>query len=131
MRFFVPDVPDDQAEEHLTRLAAASGVRVPPPDQRVESITFENSGEEIEATVGRRLMITKWPTKRSGRPDPTKRPKRREDATTVLAILPGSPWHVWLKAGAGPEWANPVWATPDEHRVRYFDPPQVQDTATE
>lgn len=124
MRFFVPGVPDEEAEERYAELAAALGVRVAPPEERVESVTFTSDRDEVEATVGHRMRATQYPRTRSGRPDESRPPRRRTTGTTVVAIFAGSPYQLWREPGPS-EWTNPILLTATS--VRYFDPPEVTE----
>jgi hypothetical protein len=106
--FFIPEVEPEKYEEVYQDLANACGWVAPPVGDRVYSITFSSKGETWTATVGEKLKGTKVITKGRGR-------TRREftaplsNESTVIAIFPGVPFHVWHN-GASRVWANPFLA---------------------
>jgi hypothetical protein len=109
--FFVPEVPPERTEaEWYALLAGVAQVPIPPPAQRVYSITYTHNGETWTSTVGERSRGTR--TREVGRG----RARRSHttalnDPAIVLAIFPGNP-HVIvtdkdLVRQVYSDWANP------------------------
>ena len=111
--FFIPNTPDNQAEEVLTELAKWCGIEPPAPEDRVYEIYWTHDGDEWTAVVGRQLRGTRTRRRRrkGGTVDVT---QSLSDAATVLAILPGNPYFVITDARpighAVSAWANPFMA---------------------
>ncbi len=64
MEFFVPGASADEAERVYTAMAELCGVPVPPPGERIQSITFRHDHEDWAATVGRRLRESRTDQRR-------------------------------------------------------------------
>jgi hypothetical protein len=121
MEFFVPGVPAEEAEQQYSLLAERSGVPVPPPGERIQSITFRRDGVAWTAAVGQRLAGSELVRDTAGDALLT-----RSDPATVRAVFAGDPYMVMTDAepsGAVVSvWDNPF-AAPKHtvSAVTYFD----------
>ena len=77
MEFFIPGVPDNEAEHVYADLARLCGVPVPPLGERIQQITFTHDGEDWTAAVGQHL--------RGSRTERKRRRGRMVDVTTRLS----------------------------------------------
>jgi hypothetical protein len=126
MRFFVPGVPAEETEQQYAVLAEQCGVPVPPPGERIQSITFHHDQVDWVATVGELLQGSDTEPDRHGRMKAF--PATASDPATVRAIFSGDPYTVMTDAKpagtAESAWKNPFAA--GRHSIRnvtYFDPP--------
>ena len=127
--FFVPatenQVPGKTPEELHEALARACSVPVPPPTQRIASMTFVHDGIQYTSTVGQRLKGVRTRARKShGREFYDSVP----DGPVVVAIFAGSPYMVWLDAKplssrSTGGWMNPFMATNDPRDTAYFEAP--------
>jgi hypothetical protein len=115
--FFVPKVSSEKWEECFAGLARAIGQSAPPPGQRIYSIKFTHDGEVWTATVGEHLKGSADRVSRV-RGKKVERTVQLSNASTVMAIFPGVPFHVWHD-GASPTWANPF-LTGEPLSIAYF-----------
>lgn len=125
MKFFIPGVEDDAAEDRYAECAKLCRVAVPAMGERIESITFVHHGETWTATVGETLKGEKVQTRqRNRRPVEIRTPLR--DGATVLAIFSGEPYKILTDAqpltSLRSDWDNPFNMGQREIRnVRRFD----------
>ncbi|HTX08330.1 MAG TPA: hypothetical protein VME22_06945 [Solirubrobacteraceae bacterium] len=113
--FFVPDVPNDEAERTLATLAELAGSAVPPPDRRPYRATWMHDGQEWTAEVGKRLHGVQVHRTSRGHPG-----KRLNDGARVLAIFPGRVVTDARPVGQVPSaWANPFF-TGECDKIEYF-----------
>src|SRR5215470_5427933 len=124
-KFFVPAVADaDKHEEVFEALAGLHGLKPPPAERRIYSITFVHDGEEWTATVGERLHGITLPNPRSRSKKP-QFPQPLFDQAVVMAIFPGTeqfPHKVLTDGAPGSKWANPFMA--QAKSVTYFAKPE-------
>ena len=110
--FFVPGVNPEDQEEAYGDFATRCGRSLPPPEERIYSITFRHDGEEWVATVGKTLTGTGPAGFRKGKRLAGSR--ELSDPATVLAIFAGSPFLVFTNkgpaAGVKSAWENPFMA---------------------
>ncbi len=115
--FFIPRVATEKQEECYLELARAIGRAVPQSGSRIYSISFKHNGEHWTATVGEQLKGSATKTSRV-RGQKTDRTVSLGDGSTVMAIFPSVPFHVWHD-GASRTWANPF-LTGEPTSVTYF-----------
>jgi hypothetical protein len=110
MKFYIPGVEDDAAEERYAECAMLCGVAVPAVGERIESITFVHHGETWTATVGETLKGERVQTRQRNRRSAEIRTPLR-DSATVLAIFSGEPYKILTDARPlttlSSQWANP------------------------
>lgn len=106
--FFVPFVEPEDQEEAYSSLARWCGSSVPPPGERIYSISFRHDGVDWVATVGQRLRGTQLVTRGRGSKR-TERPRHHGDNATIIAIFPGYPYVV-CHDNKRSQWANPFFA---------------------
>lgn len=116
-KFFVPKVPAERQEACYAELAEAIGQHAPEVGSRIYSITYTHNGETWTATVGEKLCGSVVRT-RKVRGKKTERIVPLSNASTVIAIYPGVPFHVWHD-GASRTWANPF-LTGEPISIAYF-----------
>lgn len=123
--FFVPNVPEDKAEDAFAELARFAGCSVPPPDERVWRIEWVHDGERWTAEVGKQMHGEKLPNPR--KKNQRTWPERVSDPATVRAIFPGVPFFVFTDkvpfGTARSKWENPFMAGRPT-RVEYFTVPE-------
>lgn len=123
MRFFVPQVPDVDADRAYARLAGLCGAPLPTETERVRAITFDRDAEHWRATVGEKLRGSKT-IRRSGSSSRLNVTARLSDSATVLAIFVGH--RCWVVTDARPvgaavsAWANPLMAG-EAKSVEFFE----------
>lgn len=115
--FFIPKVEADKQEDAYAVLAQEAGRAVPPLGQRIYSITYTHNGERWVATVGEQLRGSVVKVSRV-RKQKVERTVQLSNPSTVLAIFPGVPFHVWHD-GVSRVWANPF-LTGEPLSIRYF-----------
>jgi len=112
-KFFVPAATDEDVEQVYASFAKDSRRPVPPPGERIYSITYVHDGEEWTATVGERLSGKRHTTSRS-KGQSIERTQSVSDPAVVLAIFPGSPFVVVtnhrIVGNVGSKWENPFFA---------------------
>jgi hypothetical protein len=115
--FFLPPIAHyDASEQDAAYVEIAEKCGRPVPAQRVYSITFRQASDYWSATVGERLTGTK--TQQVGPTDETdnstEQTTRLDDAATVVAIFPGTPYLVvtdsGITSGGRTSWENPFYA---------------------
>ncbi|MGY1731665.1 hypothetical protein ACI798_09085 [Geodermatophilus sp. SYSU D01045] len=121
--FFLPRATDDeQAERLYEALAEFAGCEPAPPGARVRSVAFDQDGARWVAEVGRELRGRRT-TRLLRRGELLEHTEELTDPARVLAVYPGTPYHVVTDAqpitGTASEWANPFPVTPAE--VVLFD----------
>jgi hypothetical protein len=121
--FFLPPIAHyDASEQDAAYVEIAEKCGRSVPAQRVYSITFRHDSDDWTATVGERLTGSK--TQQIGPKDnSTEQTTPLEDAATVVAIFPGTPYLVvtdsGIISGGRTTWENPFYAgTPTS--VTYF-----------
>jgi len=121
--FFLPPIAHyDASEQDAAYVEIAEKCGRSVPAQRVYSITFRHDSDEWSATVGERLTGSK--TQQIGPGDNrTGQTTPLDDAATVVAIFPGTPYLVvtdsGIISGGRTSWENPFYAgTPTS--VTYF-----------
>lgn len=115
--FFVPMVMPEKQAECYVEFARMIGRVVPAPGSRVYSITFSHNGERWTATVGEQLRGSVTKTSRV-RGQKIERTVALSNGSTVMAIYPGVPFHVWHDY-ASRAWANPF-LTGEPTSITYF-----------
>jgi len=124
MHFFIPNVPDADADRAYAKLAAMCNADLPPADERVRSMTFEHDSEHWRATVGEKLRGSKT-VRRGGRSGRLNVTARLSDAATVQAIFVGHP--CWVVTDGRPvgtavsAWSSPFMAG-EALTVEFFEP---------
>jgi len=112
-KFFIPEVATEQQEDMIAQLAEFAGVKVPPINKRIYSVTFNHDGEEWVATVGEKLHGMKPEFDRKGR-QLAKYERSLSDPAVVFAIFTGAPYLVVtnhrIAGEVGSEWENPFFA---------------------
>lgn len=116
-QFFVPLVPSEDHEKCYQDMAKAIGQAAPALGKRVYSITFTHNGETWTATVGETLVGSAIKSRRV-RGKKVEREIQLRNHSTVMAIFPGLPFHVWHD-GASNVWANPF-LTVEPRSITYF-----------
>lgn len=112
--FFLPPIAHcDASEQDAAYLEIAEKCGRTVPAQRVYSITFRHDSDYWSATVGERLTGSK--TRQIGPEDNSTEPTTRlNDAATVVAIFPGTPYLVvtdsGIISGGRTSWENPFYA---------------------
>lgn len=106
--FFMPLVAPEKAEAAYADMAAHCHSRVPPPNERIYSITFKHDRVTWTATVGEQLRGEEYVTVRT-RGARVERTKHHHDNATVLAIFEGDPFDVFHD-NARSVWQNPFMA---------------------
>ena len=121
--FFLPPIAHyDASEQDAAYVEIAEKCGRSVPAQRVYSITFRHDSDLWSATVGERLTGSK--TQQTGQADnSTEQTTPLDDAATVVAIFPGTPYLVvtdsGIISGGRTSWENPFYAgTPTS--VTYF-----------
>lgn len=112
--FFLPPIAHyDASEQDAAYMEIAEKCGRPVPTQRVYSITFRHDSDYWSATVGERLTGSK--TRQIGaKHKGTEQTTRLDDAATVVAIFPGTPYLVvtdsGIISGGRTSWENPFYA---------------------
>jgi len=110
VKFFVPGVPAEKTGQQYAVLAEQCGVPVPPPGERIQSITFHHDQVDWVATVGELLQGSDTEPDRHGRMKDF--PATASDPATVRAIFAGDPYMVMTDAKpagtAESAWENPL-----------------------
>jgi hypothetical protein len=96
VKFFVPGVPAEETGQQYAVLAEQCGVPVPPPGERIQSITFHHHQVDWVATVGELLQGSDTEPDRHGRMKDF--PATASDPATVRAIFAGDPYMVMTDA---------------------------------
>jgi hypothetical protein len=111
--FFVPAATTENIERVYASFAEMAGRTVPPPGERVYSITYVHNGEEWTATVGERLCGKRYTVTKS-KGQQFERTQSVSDPALVLAIFPGSPFVIVtnhrIAGNVGSKWENPFFA---------------------
>ncbi|WP_076070442.1 hypothetical protein [Sphingomonas montana] len=115
--FFVAKVAPEKQEECYVELARAIGRAAPTAGSRIYSITFTHNGERWTATVGEQLRGSATRTSRV-RGQKVERMVPLSNGSTVMAIFPSVPFHVWHDGASG-AWANPF-LTSEPTSITYF-----------
>jgi hypothetical protein len=112
--FFLPPIAHYNASEQdaaYIEIAKKCGRDVPA--QRVYSITFRQASDYWSATVGETLTGSKTPQIELG-DNSTEQTTQLDDAATVVAIFPGTPYLVvtdsGIISGGRTTWENPFFA---------------------
>ncbi|MDF7774050.1 hypothetical protein P1X14_02225 [Sphingomonas sp. AOB5] len=113
----MPKVVAEKQEDAYAELARLAGRSVPPLGQRIYSITYTHNMEVWTATVGEQLRgtatkVSRVHGKKVERIVPLSNP------STIMAIFPGVPFHVWHD-GMSRTWANPF-LTGEPRSITYF-----------
>jgi hypothetical protein len=115
--FFLPPIAHYNAsEQDAAYVLIAEKCGRPVPTRRVYSITFRHGSDSWSATVGEKLTGSKTqpvgPTDKTE--NSTEQTTRLDDAATVVAIFPGTPYLVvtdsGIISGGRTSWENPFYA---------------------
>lgn len=124
VEFFIPGIDPAQAEATLALTAEGLGVRVPAPNERIRSITYDQNGDDFTAVVGEKLQSRTEPKIVNRKP--VGRATRRTYEATVLIIFPGDPILIFTDGADHPSsWANPILVRPNRwaNVIKLFDVP--------
>lgn len=107
MKFFVPAAEnDEQAEQVLASVAKFVGAALPPPGQRLRSISYSHNGRDFTVTVGEPIPAY-----------------YEEHGEPVVCIFDGAPLMICLP-NRGVIRGDPIYVGHDSvRRSEYFDVP--------
>lgn len=112
--FFLPPIAHyDASQQDAAYVEIAEKCGRSVPAQRVYSITFRHDSDYWSATVGETLTGSKTRQIEPG-DNSTEQTTRLNDAATVVAIFPGTPYLVvtdsGIISGGQTSWENPFYA---------------------